>query len=60
MACRLLLGIDREIYNYTTAVIRQRSVKSNTGKVLSVRSVPRYKEYELASILGAGCTDNPP
>jgi hypothetical protein len=39
-----LLCNDREIWNYTTAVTRQRPVISNRGAVFSVRFVPRcYK-----------------
>jgi hypothetical protein len=40
-----LLGNDREISNYTTAVTRQRLVNSNRGTVFSVPSVlRRYKQ----------------
>jgi hypothetical protein len=42
-----LLGNDREIGNYTTAVTRQLPVNSNRGTLFSVRSVPRcYKQNE--------------
>jgi hypothetical protein len=44
-----LLGNDREISNYLTAITRQWSIKSNRGMVFSVQSVPRcYKQGELA------------
>jgi hypothetical protein len=43
-----LLGNDREIYNYTTAITRQQLVNSNIGKVFSVLSVPRcHKQHNL-------------
>jgi hypothetical protein len=43
-----LLGNDREIRKYTTAFIRHRSVNSNRGTVLYVRSVLRcYKQDKL-------------
>jgi hypothetical protein len=43
-----LLGIDRDLSNYTTAVTRQRPVNSNRGTVFSVRSVPKcYKQGKL-------------
>jgi hypothetical protein len=37
----LLLGNDREISSYTTAVIRWQPVNSNRGMVFSVWSMPR-------------------
>jgi hypothetical protein len=44
-----LLGNDREISNYATAVTRQRPVKCNRGKVFYVQSVPRcYKQGKLS------------
>jgi hypothetical protein len=44
-----LLGNDREINDYTTAVTRQQPVNSNRRTVFSVRSVPRcYKQGQLA------------
>jgi hypothetical protein len=47
----LLLGNDREISNYTTAVTRQRSLNSNRGTACSVRSVLRcHKKDNLARI----------
>jgi hypothetical protein len=40
-----LLGNDRKISNYTTAVTSTRPVNSKRGKVFSTRSVPRcYKQ----------------
>jgi hypothetical protein len=43
-----LLGNDREIKNYVTAVTSQRPVKSNRRTVFSVRSVLRcYKQDKL-------------
>jgi hypothetical protein len=43
-----LLGNGQEISNYTTSVTRQRLVKSNKGKVFSLRSVPRsYRKDKL-------------
>jgi hypothetical protein len=48
-----LLGNDREISNYTTAVTRQRPVNSNRGMMFSVRSLPKcYKQdkLELSSV----------
>jgi hypothetical protein len=49
VACKPLLGNDREISNYTTAITMQRLVNSNRGIVFSARSVPRcYKQYNLA------------
>jgi hypothetical protein len=38
-----LLRNDHEV-NYTTAVTRQRPVNRNRGMVLSVRSIPRFKQ----------------
>jgi hypothetical protein len=47
----LLLGNDREISNYTTAVTRQRSV-NNRRRVFYVRPVPRwYKQDKLVGEL---------
>jgi hypothetical protein len=43
-----LLGNDREISKYPTAVTRQRPVNTNRGKVFPLRSVPRcYNQYKL-------------
>jgi hypothetical protein len=43
-----LLGNDRVIGNYTTAITRRRPVNSKTGTVFSVRSLPRcYKQDKL-------------
>jgi hypothetical protein len=43
-----LLGNDREISNYTTAVTRQRPVNSKRGTVFCVRPVPKcYKQDKL-------------
>jgi hypothetical protein len=48
-----LLGNDREISNYTTAVTRQRPVNSNRGTVFSVRPVPGcYRWDQLAVAVG--------
>jgi hypothetical protein len=45
-----LLGNDREISNYTTAVTKQRTVNSYIGTVFSVRSVVTYyKQGQLAA-----------
>jgi hypothetical protein len=50
-----LLGNDREISNYTTAVTRQRPVNSYRRIVFSVRSVPRcYKHDKLAASESVG------
>jgi hypothetical protein len=46
----LLLGNNREISNYATAVLRQRPVNSNSETVFSVWSVPRrYEQDKLVS-----------
>jgi hypothetical protein len=43
-----LLGNDREIRIYTTAVTKQRSVNKNRGTLFSERSVQRcYKQDQL-------------
>jgi hypothetical protein len=43
-----LLGNDRKISNYITAVTRQRPVNNNRGTVFSLRSMPRcYKQDKL-------------
>jgi hypothetical protein len=61
VACRPLLGNDRDINNYTTAVTTQKPVNSNKRNVFSVQAVPRCrKQDELASfILGVKRKDNP-
>jgi hypothetical protein len=48
-----LLGNDREISNYTTAVTRQQPVSSNRGTMFSVQSVPRcYRWGQLDVAVG--------
>jgi hypothetical protein len=51
-----LLGNDREISNYTTAVTRQWPVNRNRKTLFSVQSVPRcYKQEKLGTVSN---TDN--
>jgi hypothetical protein len=49
-----LLGNDREISNYTTAVTRQRLVNSNRGMRISVLSLPRYfkQDKSVSELVG--------
>jgi hypothetical protein len=50
-----LLGNDRDLSSYTTAVTRQQPVNSNRGTVFSVRSLPKcYKQVRLVGQLVRG------
>jgi hypothetical protein len=45
-----LLGNDRGIKNYTTAVTRQQTINNNREMVFSVQSVLRYYEHDSLGI----------
>jgi hypothetical protein len=50
-----LLGNDRDISNYTTAVTMQRSVNNSRRTVISLRSVPRC--YKQGKLIGESMTE---